>query len=35
MSYRVLQADALLAANEISKADHKYIVAEILKSYSN
>lgn len=35
MTYRVLQADALLAAKEISKADHKYLVAEIVKSYSN
>ncbi|MDF3057419.1 MAG: hypothetical protein K0R17_1634 [Rariglobus sp.] len=35
MTYRVLQADALLAANEISKTDHKYLVAEIVKFYSN
>lgn len=35
MSYRVLQADALLEAKEISKADHAYLVAEIVKSYSN
>jgi hypothetical protein len=35
MSYRVLQADALLAAKEISKTDHKFIVAEIVKFYSN
>ncbi len=35
MTYRVLQADALLAANEISKSDHKYIVAEIVKFYTN
>jgi hypothetical protein len=34
MSYRVLQADALLAAKEISPSDHKYIVAEIVKFYS-
>jgi hypothetical protein len=35
MTYRVLQADALLASNEISRADHKYIVAEIVKFYTN
>lgn len=35
MTYRVLQADALLASKEISPADHKYIVAEIVKYYSN
>lgn len=35
MTYRVLQADALLAAKEISRADHKYIVAEIVKFYTN
>jgi hypothetical protein len=35
MTYRVLQADALLAAKEISKADHKYLVAAIVNSYSN
>lgn len=35
MTYRVLQADALLAANEISKTDHKYLVAEIVKFYTN
>ena len=35
MTYRVLQADALLAAKEISPADHKYLVAEIVKFYSN
>ena len=35
MTYRVLQADALLAAKEISKADHKYLVAEIVKFYAN
>jgi len=35
MSYRVLQADALLAAKEISKSDHRYLVAEIVKSYTN
>ena len=35
MTYRVLQADALLAAKEISKGDHKYLVAEIVKSYAN
>ena len=34
MSYAVLQADALLAAKEISAADHKYLVAEIVKSYT-
>lgn len=35
MTYRVLQADALLAAKEISPADHKYLVAQIVKFYSN
>ena len=35
MTYRVLQADALLSANEISKSDHKYLVAQIIKSYTN
>ncbi len=35
MTYRVLQADALLAAKEISRHDHKYLVAEIVKFYSN
>jgi len=35
MSYRILQADALLAAKEISKADHRYIVDEIVKFYTN
>jgi hypothetical protein len=35
MTYRVLQADALLAAKEISPADHKYLVAEIVKFYTN
>ena len=35
MTYRVLQADALLAAKEISPSDHKYLVAEIVKFYSN
>jgi len=35
MSYRVLQADALLAAKQISPQDHKYIVAEIVKTYAN
>lgn len=35
MTYRVLQADALLAAKEISRRDHKYLVAEIVKFYSN
>lgn len=35
MTYRVLQADAMLAAKEISKADHKYLVAEIVKFYAN
>jgi PEGA domain len=35
MTYRVMQADALLAAKEISATDHKYLVAEIVKFYSN
>jgi len=35
MTYRVQQADALLAAKEISPADHKYIVREIVKFYAN
>ncbi len=35
MTYRVLQADAMLAAKEISKSDHKYLVAEIVKFYAN
>lgn len=35
MTYRVLQADALLAAREISPADHKYLVSEIVKFYAN
>ena len=35
MTYRVLQADALLASREISKTDHKYLVAEIVKFYAN
>jgi len=35
MTYRVLQADSLLASNEISRADHKYLVAEIVKFYAN
>lgn len=35
MTYRVLQADALLSAKEISPADHKYLVAQIVKFYSN
>ena len=35
MAYRVLQADALLAANDISPADHKYMVSEIIKFYAN
>lgn len=35
MTYRVLQADALLAAKEISPADHKYLVGAIVKFYSN
>jgi hypothetical protein len=35
MTYRVLQADALLASKEISPADHKYIVASIVKFYAN
>ncbi|MFA6961653.1 MAG: PEGA domain-containing protein [Opitutaceae bacterium] len=34
MTYRVLQADALLSAKEISEADHKYMVAEIVKFYT-
>lgn len=35
MTYRVLQADALLASKEISKADHKYMVDQIVKFYTN
>ncbi|CAM3117541.1 PEGA domain-containing protein [Rariglobus hedericola] len=35
MTYRVLQADAMLAAKEITPADHKYIVSEIVKFYTN
>lgn len=35
MTYRVLQADALLAAKEISVSDHKYLVSEIVKFYAN
>jgi len=35
MTYRVMQADALLSAKEISPADHKYLVAQIVKFYSN
>lgn len=35
MTYRVLQADALLAAKEISPSDHKYMVSEIVKFYTN
>ncbi len=35
MTYRVLQADALLASKEISKTDHKYLVAEIVRFYAN
>lgn len=35
MTYRVLQADALLAAKEISKTDHRYLVSEIVKFYTN
>jgi hypothetical protein len=35
MTYRVLQADALLASKDISPADHKYMVAEIIKFYAN
>lgn len=35
MTYRVLQADALLASREISSTDHKYLVAEIVKFYAN
>ncbi|MET0261741.1 MAG: PEGA domain-containing protein [Rariglobus sp.] len=35
MTYRVLQADALLAAKEISPADHKYMVDQIVKFYTN
>ena len=34
MSYAVLQADALLATKEISAADHKYLVSEIVKSFT-
>lgn len=34
MTYAVLQADALLAAKEISVADHKYLVEQIVKSYA-
>lgn len=35
MAYRLLQADALLAAKEISRSDHKYLIAEIVKFYTN
>lgn len=35
MTYAVLQADALLSANEISASDHKFLVAAIVKSYAN
>ena len=35
MTYRVMQADALLSANQISKADHKYMVDQIVKFYTN
>ena len=35
MTYAVLQADALFSAKEISAADHKFLVAEIVKSYAN
>jgi hypothetical protein len=35
MTYAVLQADALLSANEISAADHKFLVAAIVKSYAD
>jgi hypothetical protein len=31
----VLQADALLSTNVISAADHKFLVAAIVKSYAN
>ena len=34
MSYRVLQADALLASHEISAQDHKVIVARIVDFYT-
>lgn len=34
MTYAVLQADALLSAKEITSADHKALVAEIVKSYA-
>ena len=34
MTYAVLQADALFAAKEISADDHKYLVAEIVKSFT-
>ena len=35
MTYSVLQADALFSAKEISAADHKFLVAAIVKSYAN
>jgi hypothetical protein len=35
LTYAVLQADALFAAKEISAADHKFLVAEIIKSFAN
>jgi hypothetical protein len=34
MSYRVLKADAMLAAKQISPQDHKYIVDQIVQYYS-
>jgi len=34
MSLRVLKADAMLAAKEITPADHKYIVDQIVKFYT-
>jgi len=34
MSLQVLKADAMLAANQISPADHKYIVDQIVKFYT-
>ncbi len=35
MTYAVLQADALFSAKEITSSDHKFLVAEIVKSYAN
>ncbi len=34
MSLQILKADAMLAAKEISPADHKYIVDQIVKFYT-